>query len=68
MVTMDLMTQMVLLTNMTLMDAKAMQWIYQMRWLSEAAMDLVSQLLVVDPRSSMSPEDGVQRSAMTRPL
>ena len=60
MVTMDLMTQMVLLTNM---DAKAMQWIYQMRWLSEAAMDLVivPQLLVVDPRSSMSAENGVKR-------
>ena len=61
MVTIDLMTQMALLTNMTLMDA--MDLMDAMA--SEAAMDLVSQLLVVDPRSSMSAEDWLLRKVIS---
>ena len=53
-VAMALMDAMALMETMALMDAMA----------SEAAKDLVSQSLVVDPRSRMSAEDvlhGVQR-------
>ena len=57
---MALMDAMVLIVAMALMDTMALMDAMA----SEAAKDLVSQLLVVDPRSRMSAEDvlhGVQQ-------